>query len=99
MLASLTFTATLWQWEARRDTWWFVSIPADVAAEITDLPLPPRGFGSVRVAVTIGSTSWKTSVFPDKDGTYSLPIKKAVRNAEGLDENTPVAVRVDVIGS
>jgi hypothetical protein len=44
-----------------------------------------RGFGSVRVTVTVGASSWQTSIFPDtKTGAYLLPVKKAVRMAEHL---------------
>lgn len=81
------FEAPLWVWDARRtDTWTFVSLPTDVADEVLDLAGPAaRGFGSLRVEVTVGGTTWRTSVFPDsKAGTYVLPVKKAVRAAEGL---------------
>ena len=43
-----------------------------------------NGFGSVRVAVTIGSTTWKTSLFPSKEGAYLLPIKAEVRKKERI---------------
>lgn len=42
------------------------------------------GWGSVPVTITVGKTAWKTSVFPDKDGTYLLPLKAAVRKKEGI---------------
>lgn len=39
----------------------------------------------MRVEVTIGSSTWQTSLFPSKDvGSYILPLKKPVRRAEGL---------------
>lgn len=45
-----------------------------------------RGFGSIRVTVTIGKSMWKTSIFPDKQsGTYLLPVKKQIRRAEGIE--------------
>jgi hypothetical protein len=80
------FDAVLWQWQARTDSWTFVSLPLELADEVLDVAGPvTRGFGSVRVEVTVGSTTWRTSIFPDaKAGTYVLPIKKAVRRAEGL---------------
>lgn len=51
-----------------------------------------RGWGSLPVSVTIGNTSWNTSIFPDKkSGTYVLPLKAAVRKAEGIfDDDTVV---------
>lgn len=92
------FDAALWVWDARRtETWTFVSVPAEHSAEIRDIVgAIPRGFGSVRVTATIGSTTWKTSVFPGSDGRYSLPIKKAVRTAEGLAIGDTINVRIEL---
>ncbi len=94
----MTFDAELWRWEARSDSWWFVSLPAGLSEEIADTPIPPRGFGSRRVRVTIGSSTWETSVFPEsKGGVYVLPVKKAIRAAEGLDEGARVEVTLDLL--
>ncbi|GAA4116676.1 DUF1905 domain-containing protein [Knoellia locipacati] len=95
------FTAPLWQWQAR-DGWYFVTLPADVADEIADgiadLDRAPSGFGAVRVRVTVGRTTWDTSVFPDATlGSYVLPVKKAVRNAESLTEGSDVDVHLEVL--
>jgi hypothetical protein len=93
--AGFDFTAELWQWDGDA-AWHFVSLPEDVADEIAGLADGSRrGFGSVRVEVTVGSTTWRTSVFPDaKRGTYVLPVKKAVRTAEGLEVGHPTTVRL-----
>ena len=57
-----------------------------------------RGFGAVRVRVTVGATSWSTSIFPDSTrGSYVLPVKKAVRTAEGIREGDDVDVRLEVV--
>ncbi|WP_125776902.1 DUF1905 domain-containing protein [Antribacter gilvus] len=94
----LDFTAPLWQWQARSDSWWFVTVPEDLSDDLASLPLPPRGFGSIRVRVTVGSTSWTTSVFPsDEQKAYVLPMKKAVRTAEKLTADAPVRVRLETI--
>ena len=47
--------------------------------------------------VTVGATTWKTSVFPGDDGRYVLPVKKAVRVAESIDEEDPVTVLLEVL--
>ncbi len=59
---------------------------------------PAAGFGSRRVEVTVGATTWRTSVFPDNaSASYLLPVKKAVRVAEGLDEGDEITVRLEVV--
>lgn len=50
------------------------------------------GFGSIRVKVKIGKTSWNTSLFPSKEGSYLLAIKASVRAKEGIGENDVVKI-------
>lgn len=79
------FESELWTPDAM-DSWVFATVPAELSEDIRVVTGPPRGFGSVRVEVTIGTTTWRTSVFPDgKSGCFVLPIKKAVRKAEDLE--------------
>jgi hypothetical protein len=92
------FEAELWRWQARTDSWVFVALPEDVSDEIADLPLPPAGFGSVKVEVTLGASRWSTSVFPDASRkTYVLPVKAAVRRAEKVDVGDVVRVGVETL--
>ncbi|WP_216208147.1 DUF1905 domain-containing protein [Amycolatopsis aidingensis] len=96
----VVFDAELWVWDARRgDSWIFVSLPIEESEEIRDLAGPPgRGFGSLRVRVTIGGTTWRTSIFPDSArGSYVLPVKRAVRQAEALDAGDLATVTVELI--
>jgi hypothetical protein len=95
------FESELWIWSAKdgqADSWVFATVPEHVSDEIRDLAGPPRGFGSVRVEATIGATTWRTSVFPNSAaaGTFALPLKKAVRKAEGLEvgDSTTIELRV-----
>ena len=96
-MENFTFTAELWRWSGDA-AWRFFTVPPDVADEIRMVSGPPRGFGSVRVEVTVGSTTWRTSVFPDSSaGTYLLPMKKAVRVAEDLEDGDEVAVTLRLV--
>ena len=52
----------------------------------------------MRVEVRIGSSVWRTSVFPSADeDSYVLPVKKAVRSAEGLEEGDTCTVVVRLV--
>lgn len=79
-------------------SWHFLTVPPEVSEELALEAGPPRGFGSIRVEVSIGTTSWRTSVFPDSGaGTYVLPVKKQVRRAEGLEAGSSCEVTLEVV--
>lgn len=101
-VTDFTFTAALYVWDARRrDTWTFVTVPSGISAEIGDLAQargPRVGFGSVKVEVRVGATTWLTSVFPDSASRrYALPIKRAVREANELEDGDSVTVHLRVL--
>ena len=96
-MVTVAFAAELWRWGGE-SSWFFVTVSEDASAVIRERPRPPRGFGSVRVRVTSGATTWTTSVFPDSArGAYVLPVKKAVRDAEGLDEGETATFELEVL--
>lgn len=85
MARSYTCKGKAWLWPGEAATWHFVYVDKKVSDAIKKTMPPRRGFGSVRVRVTIGKTIWETSIFPDKrSGTYLLPLKAKVRSAEGV---------------
>lgn len=91
------FRSTVVRWNSQEDSWYFAHVPVEESAEIAALPIPRRGFGSLRVRAQIGETTWKTSVFPNRDGRYSLPLKREVRTREGLEDGDPVSVTIELI--
>jgi hypothetical protein len=95
----IEFDAEVWQWDARDDSsWFFVSVPRELSDDIREIPRPARGFGSVRVRASIGGSQWATSIFPStKEGTYAMPLKRAVRNAEGLSLGDVARVRLEIV--
>lgn len=92
------FDATVWK-VADPGVWFFVTVPFDVSDEIEERHGDrAAGFGSLKVAVRIGATSWRTSLFPSREQeAYVLPVKKAVREAEGLDDGTRAVVAIEVL--
>ncbi|MBM2620052.1 DUF1905 domain-containing protein [Actinoplanes sp. LDG1-06] len=95
------FEAELWIWDARKgESWTFVSLPVEESDVIRDLTEGTRrGFGSVRVKVSCGTSHWQTSIFPGGGGgAYVLPIKQAVRRAQGLEPGDVATVSVEVLG-
>ena len=70
----------------------FVAVPATACAEIRAVaPIVSYGWGVIPARVTIGATTFDTSLFP-KDGRYLVPVKDAVRAAEGIARGDLVTV-------
>ena len=92
------FTADVWEHDGQ-GAWHFISVPEAEADDIEEMyGHSAKGFGSLRVEVTVGRTTWRTSLFPDnKRATYVLPLKKAVRVAEQLNAGDAATVELLVI--
>lgn len=93
---SWTFVSEAVRWDARQELWMLLTVPADVSAEIDELPTPQVGFNSVKVRVRVSTTTWSTSIFPTSDGRYVLPLKKAVYQKHGIGLGDPVEVVLDI---
>lgn len=83
--------------------WWkgpapfhFVAVPEPEADELRAASsLVSYGWGVIPVAVAIGRTRWTTSLFPKKGG-YLVPLRDAVRAAEGIALGDVVSIRLTV---
>lgn len=53
------------------------------------------GWGCIPATVTLGATTFTTSIFP-KDGGFRVPVKTAARRAEGVELGDDVALVVVV---
>lgn len=92
-------TAPLWLWSEGKGSWHFLTVPAELAAELRLHGLATRGgFGSVRVEASIGDVAWCTSVFPLKrTGEYLLPVKADVRRRAGIAAGDEVTVVLEPV--
>ena len=95
---------SLWRWAGGNGgTWYFASFTGPVAEAISAMALVRRletglrrGWGSLKVVACIGDTTWSTSIFPGGDGTWLLPVKRAVRDAEGIAEGVSFRAAIAV---
>lgn len=80
--------------------WRFLMLPKKEGAQIKErFGKHARNWGSLPVSVTIGKTTWSTSIFPDrKMGTYLLPLKAQIRKAEGLNDGDTVQFNLKIQG-
>src|SRR5688572_14713713 len=96
LIVTFEFSGKIWYWKGPAP-FYFVTIPPEESKEIKAMERNVTyGWGMIPVVANIGSTEWKTSLWP-KDGAYILPLKDVVRKAEKMEEGELVAVRLEVI--
>ncbi len=92
-----SFSGKLWKYGGK-SSWWFISLPVEDSEDIQKIcSHRKRDFGSIGVTATIGNSTWQTSLFRDtKRNCYLLPIKRSVRVAEDLQENSSYEVTIEI---
>jgi hypothetical protein len=91
-------TGKIWLYPGVSASWHFFTVPKKESTEIKETFAGlTKGWGSLPISVTIGKTTWATSIFPDtKSGTYILPLKVLVRRKETLFEGDMCTVRFSI---
>jgi hypothetical protein len=92
------FKSKVTLWEAN-PKFFLATVPTKFFEEIKEVSdATRRGWGAVRVNVWIGKTGWQTSIFPtNSTKTFDLPLKAAVRKAEGIVEGSEVFVQLELV--
>lgn len=80
-------------------SWHFVTLPKKDSDDIKMFRSPiRRGFGAIKVKVTVGKTSWLTSIFPDKETkSYILPLKRDVRKKEEIRADQLIQYSLEIV--
>ena len=63
-------------------TWFFIHVPKSVR----DRWKPSEHRGTIKVTVTVGSTTYDASLLPWADGSAQVSVGRTVREREGLHE-------------
>jgi hypothetical protein len=91
----LEFSGELWYWRGPAP-FHFVTVPEEASIGLRAMAaLVSYGWGMIPASVHVGTSQWDTALFP-KDGRYVVPVKDAVRRAEGLAVGDTMAVRLTV---
>jgi hypothetical protein len=91
----IQFTGIIFHWRGPAP-FLFVAVPEKESADIKSVSkLVTYGWGVIPVHVTVGKTTWKTSLFP-KDGRYLVPIKMLAQKAENLKEGDTVTLELEI---
>jgi Domain of unknown function (DUF1905) len=91
----LEFSGEVWHWRGPAP-FHFVSVPEPECGALEDAsPEVSYGWGMIPAKVGISATEFATALWP-KDGGYIVPLKTAVRRAEGIELGDVVRVRLFV---
>lgn len=76
-----------------------VTVPEEVSEELNArYSENKRGFGSLKVEVKLGESTWNTSLFYDsKTSCFVLPIKKTVRDRNRVSEGDSADISIKVL--
>ncbi len=91
---SYTDKQKVWIYPAEHAAWHFASVDKEKSRKIRkEFKSLSRGFGSLPVQVSIGTTTWKTSIFYDaRHEQYILPLKAEVRRREHIRDGEEVTI-------
>jgi hypothetical protein len=73
----------------------FLEVPVEISDDIKEAARGLEYWGQVAVDVRIGDTDFRTALFP-KDGRYLVPLKVAVRRAEGIEVGQRLTADLDL---
>ncbi|WP_299169134.1 DUF1905 domain-containing protein [uncultured Arthrobacter sp.] len=91
----LSFKGEIWYWRGPAP-YHFVTVPDLQCVEVRAVSkIVSYGWGMIPASVTIGGTTWTTSLFP-KNGGYIVPIKDFVRKDEQIDDGDTVTVALSI---
>lgn len=80
--------------------WTFITLPVECADQIRFLAggRKAKSWGMIRVKASIGSSTWRTTIWPDKaSGSFLLPVKAAVRKVEKISAGDRVNVELTML--
>ena len=91
----VAFSGAVWHWRGP-SPYHFVTVPEEQCEVLREVAADVSyGWGVVPVTGRVGDTTFTTSLFP-RDGGYVVPLKDAVRRAEGIELGDTVTVRLSI---
>ncbi len=90
----LEFAGEVVEWRGPAP-YYFVALPPDEADLIDLVKADVAYWGVIPVMVRLGDTTFTTAMFP-REETYFLPLKDAVRRAEGVGLGDVVEIHLSV---
>ncbi|KKQ80323.1 MAG: hypothetical protein UT03_C0027G0011 [Candidatus Moranbacteria bacterium GW2011_GWD2_38_7] len=86
-------------YEGKSRVWHMIFLPKGLSNDLKKFfEGMTSGFGSLPVEVTIGKTTWRTSIFPEnKEGAFLLLLKAEVRRKENISAGDTVPFLLKIL--
>ncbi len=90
-------SAKVWRWKGDSG-FHFATVPEAQGQAIRQrFGKSAKGWGSIKVRVTIGDTEWPTSLFPHKEAnSYVFAIKAEVRKSENIRDGDTITATLHI---
>jgi Domain of unknown function (DUF1905) len=77
--------------------WYFVTLDAGLSQWIRALETKRKvGWGYVKAQVTLGKSTWETTLFPSKEHGYLVAIKAVIRKKEKVGEGDTLVLTLNL---
>ena len=98
MAARIVTKGTLWRYPSEKAAWHFLTLDRAARKRADEIASARarKGWGQIAVVAKTGGTSWETSIFPDKEMGWLLPVKASVRRKERIEEGDEMTVRLEI---
>ena len=98
MKISYSFTGKIWQHEAPKGGWYFISLPVNMSQEIREnFRNQEEGWGRLKATAEIAGVKWETAIWYDtKKTTYLLPIKSDIRRKVKSDFEHLLEIKISI---
>lgn len=96
----IDFTDRLAIWPERRDHWTNFRVPDPHTATLDAILIKhPHGFRSIPVVARLDGQEWDTALFRYQDGSWSLPVKAAIRYRHHLEVGDEAQVHLRIVNA
>ena len=98
-MKKFSINGEIWKWNGAQGAWHFIYVgdKESKAVKESQKGFGRRGFGAVKIKAKLGKTTWTTSIFPTKEGSYILPIKASVRKEESIFDGDKVKIMCEIV--
>jgi Domain of unknown function (DUF1905). len=72
--------------------WWFVNVPTKISRSYKPLA---GHFGFIAITISVGKSSWQSSLLPNGDGEYIIALPAKIRKANNIQLGDKISIEFE----